>query len=85
MVASVLEVLAGAAQALVLLGTLLMGLGWGGWTYLAAVAQAVLAFVPLLRLTRQRRLALALLVPVLSAALTAGLLVVGRALGQTGA
>jgi hypothetical protein len=80
-----LEVLAGAAQALVLMSTFLLGLGWGGWTYPVAVGQAAVAFVPLLRLAGRRRLGWALLVPVVSAALTAGLLAGGDALGHTGA
>ena len=80
-----LEVLAGAGQALVLMSTFLLGLGWGGWTYPVAVVQAAVAFVPLLRLAGRRRLGWALLVPVVSAALTAGLLAAGDALGHTGA
>lgn len=80
-----LEVLAGAAQAFVLMATFLLGLTWGGWTYPVALGQAVVAFVPLLRLAGRRRLGWALLVPVVSAALSAGLLRAGEALGHMGA
>lgn len=77
-VRTALTVLAFAAQAFVLLVTFLMGLGWGGFTYLAALMQAGAAFVPLTRLATRRRKAV-LLVPVLSAALTGGLLIGGQA------
>jgi hypothetical protein len=79
------QVLAGAAQALVLMSTLLLGLGWGGWTYPLAVVQAAVAFAPLLRLAGRQRLGWALLVPVVSGAVSAGLLGAGAALGHTGA
>lgn len=82
--ANVVEGLAVAAQVVVFFGTSVMGLGWGGWTYSAAVAQAVVAFVPLLWLAPRRRPGLMMLVPVASAALTAGLFMAGQALGQTG-
>ncbi len=82
--ASAWEVLAGGAQALVAFGTLLLGLGWGGWTYPAAVVQAV-AFLLLLRPARRRHLGLLLLVPVVSAALSIGLFRAGQALGHLGA
>ena len=81
---NVAEVLAGAGQTFVLLGTFLMGLGWGGWTYPAAVVQAM-AFVPLLWRARQRHLGLLLLLPVVSAALSVGLFMAGQELGHMGA
>ena len=83
--AKVLEVVAGGAQTVVLLGTFLLGLGWGGWTYGAALLLAAAAFVPLLRCAARRRVLLMLLVPVLSAAVSAGLLRLGDSLGHTGA
>jgi hypothetical protein len=82
--AKVLEVVAGAAQTVVLLGTFLLGLGWGGWTHGTALLLAVAAFVPLLVCARRRQLLLVLLVPVLSAAASAGLLRLGHSLGHTG-
>ena len=82
---NVAEVLAGAGQTFVLLGTFLMGLGWGGWTHLVALLQAALAFLPLLRFAARRRSGLMLLVPVVSAALSVGLLMAGQALDHTGA
>jgi hypothetical protein len=82
---NVAEVFAGGGQTLVLLGTFLMGLGWGGWTYPVAVLQAAVAFAPLLRLAGRRRTGLMLLVPVVSAALSVGLLLAGQALGHTAA
>ncbi len=79
-----LEVLAGGAQAFVAFATLLLGLGWGGWTYPVAVVQAVL-FVLLLWPARQRHLGLLLLVPVISGALSVGCFRAGQALGHMGA
>ena len=82
--AKVAEALAGAGQAFVLFGTFLLGLGWpAGWTYPAALLQAAVAFGPLLWLARERRLGLLLLVPVVSGALSVGLLMAGEALSQT--
>ena len=81
----VAEALAGAGQAFVLLGTFIMGLGWPeGWTYPAALLQAAMAFLPLLWLSHRRRLGLMLLVPVVSGALSMGLLMAGAALDSTG-
>ncbi len=77
---TLLTVLACAGQAFVLFSTFVMGLGWAGLTYLAGVLQAVLAFGLIARLAAGRRRAV-VLVPVLSAALTAGLLGAGLAYG----
>ncbi len=74
-------VLACAAQAFVLFFTFVMGLGWGGLTYFAAVLQAALAFGLIARLAARSRRAV-VLVPVLSAALTAALAVAGQAHGR---
>jgi hypothetical protein len=79
-----LEALAGAAQAFVAFVTMLLGLGWGGWTYPVAVVQAM-AFVPLLWRARQRHYGLLLLLPVVSAALSVGLFMAGQELGHMGA
>jgi hypothetical protein len=68
------QAVAGGAQTVVLLGTLLLGLGWGGPTHLLALLQAAVAFVPLLRFAAQGRTGLVLLVPLLSAGLSGGLL-----------
>ncbi len=64
--------------------TVVLGLGWSGWTYVAAVAQVLAAFgVIAWLLVRRRRLVV--LVPVASALLTAGLFALGTALaGATG-
>ena len=78
---AVLAGFAGAAQAFVLFATFLMGLGWGGPTYVAALVQAGAAFVPLSWLATRRR-AEVLLVPLVSAALTAGLAFAGQAHGR---
>ena len=67
-----LTVLAYAAQALVLFFTFVMGLGWGGLTYIVALLQAGLASILITRLALRKR-RIVVLVPVLSAALTAGL------------
>ena len=64
--------LAYVVQACVLLLTFVLGLGWGGLTYVAAVLQAILAFALIARLAARPTV---LLVPVLSAALTAALAV----------
>lgn len=80
-VATVLTVLACVAQALVLFATFVMGLGWGGLTYLAALVQAGLAFGLIGWLAAQRR-TVVVLVPVASAALTAGLAFAGQAHGR---
>ena len=77
----VVVVLAGVAQLGVLSFTFLMGLGWGGPTYLAALVQATAALLLIARLAGRKGGAV-LLVPVLSAALTAALAVVGQAHGR---
>ena len=74
-------VLAGMAQLGVLAFTFLMGLGWGGLTYLAALLQAAAALVVISRLAGRKGAAL-LLVPVLSATLTAALAAAGQAHGR---
>ncbi len=66
-------VLAVLAQGGVLLVTFALGLQWDGWTYLAAVVQALLLGVLVVVLTLQRRW-LALAVPLISAALSVGFL-----------
>jgi hypothetical protein len=58
-----------------------MGLGWGGLTYLAALLQAAAALVVIIGLAGRRGGAV-LLVPVLSAALTAALAIAGQAHGR---
>ncbi len=73
--------LACLAQVAVLAGTFLMGLAWGGVTYLAALLQAVAAFVLAVRLAARHSL-LVLVVPLLSAALTAALVAVGTNTGD---
>jgi hypothetical protein len=80
-VRAALTVVACAVQAFVLLFTFLMGLGWGGLTYLAAVLQALSAFALIAWLAARRRRAV-VLVPLLSAALTAALAVAGQAHGR---
>lgn len=75
---AVLAVLACAAQTLVLLATFVMGLGWAGLTYIAALLQAGAAFV-LIAWLAGRRGKVVVLVPVLSAALSAGLFSAGYA------
>ena len=80
-VQAALTVLACVAQAFVLFFTFVMGLGWGGLTYLAAVLQAAIAFGLIARLATGRRRTV-LLVPLLSAALTAALAVAGQAHGR---
>lgn len=72
-----LVVLGCAGQVVVLLATFLAGLGWGGVTYVAALLQAGAAFVLIAWIAGRRRLVV--LVPVLSAALSVGLFVVGYA------
>ena len=79
-----LTVLACALQALVLFATFVMGLGWGGVTYAAALVQAGLGFVLILRLAARGR-GLVLLVPLVSAGLTVGLVLTGTALGRAAA
>lgn len=73
----VVAVLAFVGQAVVAMGTFLMGLGWGGPTYYAALLQVLLAFGVIGRLVSRRR-RIAALVPLVSAALTALLLVAGQ-------
>lgn len=83
-VPTVLTVLACVVQTFVLFFTFVMGLGWGGLTYVAALLQAGLAFVLIARLaTRGRRTVV--LVPLLSAALTAALAVAGTAYARAAA
>ena len=81
MLPTVLTVLACATQTFVLFATFLMGLGWGGLTYVAALVQAGLAFVLIARLASRRR-SIVVLVPLLSAALTAALAFTGQAHGR---
>ncbi len=76
-----IAVLASAAQFGVLAFTFLMGLGWGGLTYLTALLQAAAALVVIIGLAGRRGGAV-LLVPVLSAALTAALAIAGQAHGR---
>ena len=83
-VTTVLTLLAYAAQAFVLFSTFVMGLGWAGPTYVAALVQAGLAFLLIARLAQRRRRAV-VLVPLLSAALTAGLVVAGTAYARAAA
>jgi hypothetical protein len=78
---AVLAVLASAVQLGVLAFTFLMGLGWGGLTYLAALLQAAAALVVIARLAGRKGSAV-LLVPVLSAALTAALAIAGQVHGR---
>ena len=78
---AVLAALAGAAQGLVLFATFLMGLGWGGPTYVVALVQAGVAFVLIARLAAARSAAV-VLVPVASAAITVGLAFAGQAHGR---
>ena len=65
-------VLAGLAQLMVLAATFFMGLGWGGPTWLAGLAQAGVGVALVARLGG-RRSWWVVAVPVLSALLTAGL------------
>lgn len=76
-----IAVLASVLQSCVLAITFLMGLGWGGPTYLAALLQAAAALVVIAR-TAGRRGGALLLVPVLSAAFTAALFIAGQAYGR---
>ena len=76
-VLAVVTVVAFLAQGLVALGTFLMGLGWGGPTYYAALLQA-LAGLGLIGWLVSRRRRIAALVPLVSAALTALLAVAGQ-------
>lgn len=75
---AVLVVLACAAQAFVLVATFVMGLGWAGLTYIVALVQAGAAFGLIAWLAGHRR-GVVVLVPALSAALTAGLFSAGYA------
>lgn len=69
-----------------LVATVQMGLGWGGWTYTAAVIQGVLAiFLTVPTAVLARRSWWAYLVPLVSALLTVALLAMGGRLGHTGA
>lgn len=77
----VLTVLACAVQTFVLFFTFVMGLGWGGLTYVAALLQATLAFALIARLAARGR-SIVVLVPVLSAALTGALAFAGQAHGS---
>ena len=78
---TVLTALACAAQAFVLCFTFVMGLGWGGVTYVAALVQAAMA-LGLIAWLASRKRSIVVLVPVLSAALTAGLAFAGQAHGR---
>jgi hypothetical protein len=77
----VLTVLACAAQVIVLLATLVVARGLGNLLHVAAVVQAGLAFVLIARLAA-RRLGVVVLVPVLSAALSAALAFTGLSQGR---
>lgn len=79
-----LALVLGLVQFMVLAGTFFMGLGWGGFTWLAALLQALAGFWAIALLAR-RRSWLVLAVPVLSVALTAGLVTLGGAVGDVGA
>ena len=69
-----------------LVPTFLMGLGWGGWTYTAALTQNVIAiFLTAPVALLDRRSWWAYLIPLISALLTVTLLAVGGQLGHTGA
>jgi hypothetical protein len=61
-----------------------MGLGWAGPTYVAALVQAGLAF-PLIAQLAKRRRRTVVLVPLVSAALTAELVVAGTAQARAAA
>lgn len=67
-----------ALQLLVLFLTLVMGLGWGGWSHVVALLQGLLGLVVIVLLAVRRRWA-ALAVPLVSAALAAGLAALGVA------
>lgn len=69
--------LAFVAQGVVVLGTFVMGLGWGGPTYYAALLQVLLAFGVIGWLVSRRR-RIAALVPLVSAGLTVLLLLAGQ-------
>lgn len=77
-------VLSMVLQAAVLFMTGVMGLGWGGVTYAVANLQAVLGFCAIVVLVAGRRRWWALGVPVISALLTFGLVMLGESLGETG-
>lgn len=68
-------------QLVVIWFTVTMGLGWGGWTYIAAVLQSLAGITIILWLMRQRPV-LSLAVPGVSALLTAGLLLLGTTLAK---
>lgn len=67
-----------ALQLLVLFLTLVMGLGWGGWSHVLAMLQALLALGLIAVLVARRRWAV-LAVPLVSGALSAGLAALGVA------
>ena len=77
---TVLTVLACVVQTFVLFVTFLIGLSGDGLTWVAALLQAILAFVLIARLASRRR-SIVVLVPVLSAALTGVLASGGGATG----
>lgn len=72
----VLALIGAGLQGLVLVMTVLMGLQWGGWTYLVALAQAVVLTIVAVALAVRWRW-VAILVPLVSGALSAGLFAVG--------
>jgi hypothetical protein len=72
------------AQAMVLGMTFLMGLGWGGPTWVLALAQAACTLWLIGWLSERGRSVWAQLLPLGSAALTAGLMTVGERMGHTG-
>jgi hypothetical protein len=76
-----LVALAVATQGFVLFTTAIMGLGWGGPTYVAALVQAGAAFAVISWLVTRSRAAV-VLVPVASAAITVGLAFAGQAHGR---
>lgn len=81
---TVAVVLSVVVQAAVLFMTFVMSLGWGGATWAVANLQALLGFGVIAALARHRHWR-ALLVPVVSALLTFGLVMLGDSLGETGA
>ncbi|HEX6246252.1 MAG TPA: hypothetical protein VFZ64_00155 [Nocardioidaceae bacterium] len=70
-------------QGLVALSTLLLGVGWDGWTWGVGLLQVTAAVVILAWVGRRHAL-LALLVPVASALVTVGLVALAEGLGHTG-
>lgn len=69
-------------QGLVALSTLLLGLGWAGWTWALGLLQVTAAVVVLAWVGRRQAL-LTLLVPVASALVTVALVAWAEGLGHT--